>query len=524
MRKLISIISLFLTTCIGLTACSSDDDEVKEDILKVTPTSISVSDAAQDATVEIESSGSLSVTLSDRSWCTYEINGLAPLGTQHTAYLLHIAENTTYESRQTIFTVVCGQKSQKVTITQAAKIKQDPDPVVPDQPETPAEGSVAFAKSMGLGWNLGNQMDAWSNNTANETCWGNKKCTQATMDAVKAAGITTVRIPVTWLGKYGAAPDYTIEEAWLNRVAEIVGYAKNAGLKAIINMHHDGADSKHWLDIKGAAKDASKNEEICAQVTAMWTQIANKFKDEGEYLIFEAFNEIHDGGWGWGDNRTDGGKQYAALASWNQAFVDAVRATGGQNATRYLGIPAYCTNINIACFGDPWNSDGKGTRMTLPTDPASDRLLVSVHNYDPSDYTLTAKYGEWGHTSKVSATKNKESEITDGFKKIKDNFASKGIGIYVGEFGCVNRASERERSFQKYYLEYYCKVAHDAGIPCVLWDNGSTKTGNECHGYFDHATGAYVGYAEEVIALMVKAWTNEDSSYTLQSIYDNAPL
>lgn len=527
MIRIAKLWAIVLTTCLGFAACSSDDDEIKADLLTISPTTISVSDAAQDASIDITSSGDIAVNLSDRSWCNYERSGNAPMGKeQHFVYTFHFQANPDKAIRTTIFTVVCGQKTEKVTITQAASSKTDPEPETPDtpdNPETPTNGSVAFAKSMGLGWNLGNQMDAWSNNVANETCWGNKACTQATMDAVKAAGITTVRIPVTWLGKYGAAPDYTIDAAWLDRVAEIVGYAKNAGLKAIINMHHDGADSKHWLDIKGAGKSAEKNAEICAQVTAMWTQIANKFKDEDEYLIFEGFNEIHDGGWGWGDNRTDGGKQYAALASWNQAFVDAVRATGGNNATRYLGIPAYCTNINIACFGDPWNTSGTGTRMALPNDPATDRLLVSVHNYDLAEYSLQAKFGEWGHTSTQKDTKDREKNIQTDFKNMTNAFTSKGVGIYVGEFGCVNRKSERERAFQKYFLEYYCKVAHDAGIPCVLWDNGSTGTGNECHGYFNHATGAYVGYAEEVVALMVKAWTNEESSYTLQSIYDNAP-
>ncbi len=518
MKRFFCLFTITFMSLMGLVACSSDDDEIQEVMLKVNPTSINVSDEAQDATLEIQSSGSISVTLSDRSWCSYEITGFAALDLTTTVYSFHIAENPNKEARSTVFTVVCNDKTQQVTITQTASSRPDP------QPEIPADGSVAFANSMGLGWNLGNQMDAWSNEESNETCWGNKKCTQATMDAVKAAGITTVRIPVTWLGKYGDAPEYTINAAWMDRVAEIVGYAKKAGLKAIINIHHDGADSNHWLDIKEAAKSEEKNAAICEQITAMWTQIADRFKDEGEYLIFEAFNEIHDGGWGWGDNRKDGGKQYAALDSWNQAFVDAVRATGSKNATRYLGIPAYCTNINIACYGDPWNTSGVGTRMNLPADPAEDRLMVSVHNYDPSDYTLTAKYSEWGHTSKTSATKDKESEINDGFKKMKDNFTSKGIGIYVGEFGCVNRASERERAFQKYYLEYFCKVAHDAGIPCVLWDNGSTKTGNECHGYFDHSTGKYIGYAEEVIEVMVKAWTCEDADYTLQSVYDNAPI
>lgn len=520
MKKIISLISVVFAITMGLSACSSNDDEIKEDVLQISPTSISVSDAAQTAEVTINSSEVPTITISDRTWCNYTKSSKGKSnGLELTVLTLSINENTNKEARSAKITVLSGQKTQTISVNQAATSKKDPEP----EPVIPSSGSVAFAKSMGLGWNLGNQMDAQNNGVANETCWGNKACTQATMDAVKAAGFTTVRIPVTWLGKVGAAPDYQIDEAWLNRVAEIVGYAKKAGLKAIINIHHDGSDSKFWLNVKKAATDVAFNADVNAQVKAMWTQIANKFKDEDEYLIFEAFNEIHDGGWGWGDNRKDGGKQYAALDSWNQTFVDAVRATGGQNATRYLGIPAYCTNINIACFGDPWNTSGTGTRMALPTDPAVDRLLVSVHNYDLAEYSLQAKFGEWGHTSSQNDTKNREENIQTDFKNMTNVFTSKGIGIYIGEFGCVNRKAERERAFQKYFLEYYCKAAHDAGIPCILWDNGSTGTGNECHGFINHATGAYVGYAEEVVNTMVNAWNNEDSAYTLQSVYNNAP-
>ena len=114
---------------------------------------------------------------------------------------------------------------------------------------TPAD----IVSAMGMGWNLGNQMDAWSNEVADETCWGNQKTTQEAFDKIAASGIKTVRIPVTWMGHVGEAPDYEIESAWLDRVAEIVGYAEKAGLNAIINIHHDGADSGHWLDIKNAA-------------------------------------------------------------------------------------------------------------------------------------------------------------------------------------------------------------------------------------------------------------------------------
>lgn len=105
--------------------------------------------------------------------------------------------------------------------------------------------------------------------------------------------------------------------------------------------------------------------------------------------MFEAFNEIHDGGWGWGDNRKDGGKQYRTLNEWNQTFVDAVRATGGENATRFLGIPGYCTNPSLTM-----------ENLVLPTDPANDRLLVAVHFYDPSEFAIEAKYTEWGHTAR----------------------------------------------------------------------------------------------------------------------------
>ena len=105
--------------------------------------------------------------------------------------------------------------------------------------------------SLGLGWNLGNQMDAYVNGVANETSWGNGRATQQTFDSLKAMGFSTVRIPVTWLGHVGSAPDYKIEEAWLDRVAQLVGYAEAAGLNAVINIHHDGANSQHWLDERG---------------------------------------------------------------------------------------------------------------------------------------------------------------------------------------------------------------------------------------------------------------------------------
>ena len=138
--------------------------------------------------------------------------------------------------------------------------------------------AVTVAESIGLGWNLGNQMDAFSDEAANETCWGNSMATQAAFYKLKAAGFSSVRIPVTWLGHFGEAPDYKIEERWMDRVNELVGYAEKAGLKAIINIHHDGSESKHWLNIVKAVNDSSANEAIKQQLTALWKQISNRFK------------------------------------------------------------------------------------------------------------------------------------------------------------------------------------------------------------------------------------------------------
>lgn len=389
----------------------------------------------------------------------------------------------------------------------------DPEPE-PDQ-ETDSRIAWQVAEKLGLGWNLGNQMDAHVDGVSSETGWGNPAATRATFDKVKSAGFSSVRIPVTWLGHIGPAPDYTIDPEWLGRVAELVGYAENAGLNVIINMHHDGADSEYWLNIREAALDPEKDRQINGQISAMWTQIAGKFIDKGDFLIFEAFNEIHDGGWGWGANRTDGGKQYACLNGWNRTFVKAVRSAGGANEDRYLAVPGYCTNPDLTM-----------EYLELPEDVVEDRLMVSVHYYDPNEYTLTAKYPEWGHTAQPGkcAGPDEEEHVKDVFSALHEKFISKGIPVYIGETGCVNRATELEQAFQRYWFEYVLKAAKTYGMSAFVWDNGAKGTGNEQHGFIDHATGEYCSEpARLAVETMVRAMNDGDGSYTLETVYDNAP-
>lgn len=404
-------------------------------------------------------------------------------------------------AREGVLAAINGNAFVAFTVKQAAGSGAE----ISGMPDDPAVVPIF----MGMGWNLGNNLDAYNDGVSGETAWGNKACTQATMDAIRAAGFRTVRIPVTWLGHIGDAPNYKIDDAWMNRVAEVVGYAENAGLNAIINIHHDGAESKFWLDVKNAAVNNIKNDAVKAQLKAMWTQIANKFKDKGNFLIFEAVNEIHDGGWGWGANKTDGGKQYKALNEWLQVCVDAIRATGGNNSSRWIGVPGYCTNPQLTI-----------ENLVLPTDAAG-RLMVAVHFYDPSDYTLEAKCDEWGHAAEGDKLNyGDEDNVRSVFASLQQKYVAAGIPVYIGEIGNVHRNDERAEAFRKYYLEYVCKAAKTYGMAPIFWDNGSANAGRESSGLFDHGTGKPLNNGAEVAAIMVNAIENNDAAYTLESVYN----
>lgn len=424
-----------------------------------------------------------------------------------TVVTVTVEKNPSARVRQSGIDVIAGEERISIDVIQEAGAALPSGGVEHDGE------LVSYASEwLGMGWNLGNHFDAYNNGVSGETAWGNPKATQTAFDKIRAAGFRTVRIPVTWLGHIGDAPDYKIDDKWLDRIAEVVGYAEAAGLNAIVNMHHDGADSNHWLDIKTAATDADVHKQILEQVSAMWRQIADRFRDKGKFLVFEAFNEIHDGGWGWGDNRKDGGKQYRCLDEWNQAFVDAVRVSGGENADRILGIPAYCTNVDIAV-----------ETFRFPKDTAKGRLMMAVHCYDPYDYTLPANKSEWGHTASSSkkVPGDNEADLRKVFEKLYNNFISKGIPVYMGEFGCVNRATAREQAFQQYYFKYYAKLAKTYDVPSILWDNGAEGHGNEKHAFIDHGTGEYCSpEAKAAIEALISSY-NDD--LTLEQVYNNAP-
>ena len=431
-----------------------------------------------------------------------------------TSVTFSVPANETFDTRTAEVSVyAAGVAPVTVKVSQAG-IALGPE----DTPSISGKDAVALARALRLGWNMGNHFDAYSKNTPSETAWGGIPATQTTFYKLRQAGFSSVRIPVTWLDKIGPAPDYTIDKAWIDRVYEVVQFAHNAGLYVIINTHHDenhGSDD-HWLDIKNAAKDKNLNESIKAKIKGTWTNIAKRFADCGDWLVMEGFNELNDGGWGWSDEfRANPSLQTGVLNEWNQVFVDAVRATGGNNATRWLGVPTYCASPDFAKY------------LVLPTDKAG-RLMVSVHFYDPFEYTIGDKqYSDWGHTGAAGKKDNggDENHVKSVFGGLRDRYVSRNVPVYIGEFGCSmrSRSDSRAWAFYLYYLEYIAKAAKTYDLPCFLWDNGAAGWGKERHGYINHGTGEYVGNSKEAVDVLARAWSDEDPAYTLQSVYDRAP-
>ena len=472
--------------------------------LSVDKTSVSFDRFGGEASFTVTSSVQPTIS-SDAAWCGVETG---QINNKHeTTVTLFAGANRASGAENGTITVKCGSESVSVKISREASAS------IPTASAEALTPEMVF-NAMGPGWNMGNHMDAIANGVAAETVWGNPKCTQSTFNGVKAAGFKAVRICTTWEGHIGKAPAYRLEEKWLARVEEIVGYAEKAGLVAIVNTHHD---ESYWLDIAKAYNNASQNEKVKEEIFNVWTQIANRFKDKGEWLVFESFNEIQDGGWGWSDAfKNNPEAQYKVLNEWNQMFVDAVRTTGGNNATRWLGIPGYAASPGFTITG-----------LVLPKDYTSaNRLIVAVHDYDPYNYTLADPLvRQWGHTADpaLRCSNTDEDNVVSVFDNLKKTYLSKDIPVYLGEMGC-SRHSDADFPYQKYYMEFFCKAAAERLLPMYVWDNGATGVGPERHGYIDHGTGAFVDdKAKELIGLMVKAVTTKDPEYTLESVYNSAP-
>lgn len=332
------------------------------------------------------------------------------------------------------------------------------------------EGLTALeaTRLMGNGINLGNTLEACDSNVgiktntplSYETHWGQPKTTQAMIDGMKAAGFDTIRIPVAWMtnATHLYEGDYTIDADYMDRVEEVVRYARKAGMYVIINDHWDGG----WYGMFGS-ESAETRALAMEAYKGMWQQIAERFRDYSDYLIFESANE--ELGTRFDENSPlycsdsvvtylNDDERYALTNEINQTFVDVVRATGGNNATRFLLIAGYGTNIDQTC----------DDRFQMPKDTADSKLMVSVHYYDPWSYC--------GASSAVSATKwgkVSDYEYMDQQLAKMTKFTEAGYGVVIGEYGalpCSDGLKDNTLAYHTAFLDACTKY----DLTNCLWD------------------------------------------------------
>lgn len=298
---------------------------------------------------------------------------------------------------------------------------------------------------MGTGWNLGNTMDGHTGFTPGETIWQDVETTQELIRVVHDAGFNTVRVPVTWGTMIDDSNGYAIDDKWMSRVQDIVDYCINMNMYVIINVHHDGAEQSGWLRIGAEELDPVKEKFV-----AVWKQIAERFRNYDEHLIFESMNEVVGP-----DNSNEGiARDTQVIMELNQIFVDTVRATGANNVYRWLSVPGRYTNIV--------NTTSDAAGFDIPEDSTPGRLFVAVHHYDWT-------FGLLENMNDTTFELANFNNLIDQFEDLVEKFTSRGIPVILGEYGAINKNNTADRT---YHMEGMNRLCQLSGVVPVYWDQG----------------------------------------------------
>jgi endoglucanase len=363
----------------------------------------------------------------------------------------------------------CGGESASQETTTASEVTATDavETTTEGETETESEGesvvhemrdisSMELVKEMKIGWNLGNTLDSTSDTlditadaSAFEMAWGAQYTSQLQIDTVLEAGFNVIRIPCSWTNHIYDDGSYTIESTWMDRVQEIVDYAYERGAYVILNLHHED-----WHYPSYDNEEAAKEE-----MTAVWTQIGERFADYGDHLIFEGMNEPRD--LGASDEWTGNDEAREVINHLNATFIETIRGLGGNNAKRHLMIPGYAASS--------WDVNLKA--IEVPED--DDKIIVSVHAYIPYNFALNTGSGA------VAEWNNDTSDIDTLMKNLDELFISKGTPVIIGEFGAMNRDNEEERAE---WASYYVSAAKKIGVVCCWWDNHSFNGSGENFG------------------------------------------
>ena len=466
MKKSIKDYLLSFILCfafLGVLACSSDKEEAPVSIKTLTVSTSKIDFESKENTIEVTvNSNGVTWTLSNPvSWIKVSQN----TGTSgSTVVKITALENTTTALRNAVITLISTEvPSTTISVSQAAGSlypSYNTNPIAADASGM-GSSAVELAAKIKLGWNIGNTLEA----TGGETAWGNPKVTKALIDAVKANGFNAIRIPCSWNQNLENAATAKIKVDWLNRVKEIVQYCVDNDMYVVVNIHWDGG----WLE--NNITEAKKVENNAKQ-KAFWEQIATHLRGFDEHLLFASANEP----------AVEDATQMAVLTSYHQTFIDAVRSTGGKNATRVLVVQGPTTDIEKT----------NKLMTTLPTDKVSGRMMVEVHYYSPWNFAGLTKDESWGkmfyywgtgfHSTtdtERNATWGEEADLEKNFKLMKTQFVDKGIPVLLGEFAAIRRttltgdALTLHLNSRAYYLKTVVKTAKANGLLPFYWDEGS---------------------------------------------------
>jgi endoglucanase len=373
--------------------------------------------------------------------------------------------------------------------------------------------AMKFVKNMKLGWNLGNTFDAYNatwltDEMEYESVWCGAKTTEELIDTVKEAGFNSIRIPVSW-HNHVSGDDFKISEAWINRVQEVVNYCIDNDMYVILNIHHDNEKSEKDNAYFYPSSEYLENSK--KYITSIWSQLSEKFANYDDHLIYESMNEPrligHTNEWWIDPNNADVIDSIKCINELNQTFVDTVRATGGNNANRYVMTPGYCAS-----------SDGAiNENFKLPTDINSNKnkVIVSVHAYTPYDFALQGDGGidTWSVDDKTS-----KDNMTGFMDKLYKKYTKQGIPVVIGEFGARDRNGNIKSRTE--FASYYIAAARARGISCFWWDNNAFVGSGENFGLIDRTTyeSKYPGIVQGMVKYSVENESGGTGTYPTESI------
>lgn len=457
-----------------ITLSCNPESVIKNPTLTTKPGSLDFNASGGKLSMVVTMQGNSWVATSDQTWCNLSVTESR---SEITNLEVVVTPNNTRESREAIIKFEMNNKeSLSVAVHQAVE-----EGVYPEYSSWIARdntgmtsNSFELAAEMIAGWNLGNSLEV----PGDETIWGNPRVNKTLIDSVKASGINAIRIPCAWDSYVENTSTLKLKSSWLARVKEVIGYCIANDMYVILNIHWDGG----WLENNPTY---AKQKLVNGKQRAFWEQIAMHFRDYDERLLFAGTNEVHADG-----NPTN--ENFEVQGSFNQTFVDAVRSTGGKNSYRNLVIQAYNTNIDFA-----------ESKLVVPTDSISGRLMVEVHYYDPWDFCglesdaswATAKYF-WGKdfaTYGEVSSWGQEEYLTGQFQKMQLSFVEKGYPVILGEFGAIRRPAsisnyQRHLDSRAYFIEHLTTEAKNHGAVPFIWDNGAT--GNLGMGLFNRNNGS----------------------------------